>query len=391
MKFNKSISLEPRIYDVNVKINLTINPELIPILISQKALQAIQQIETPQGKIQDPNPYYVTEEIEDIRDPANMVEFTPEFWNSYLAVMKERPIGGRKKGHVSPYSWETPENDFYTIGGKIEGNKVYLRIYIPPEGFETNNTGLIRDAKAGLLNFSIVSWTEDIIETDENGDIKSRKAVRSVKGERNDRVEIGLGAMQQKVNKEKTGDNPDNNIITTEEFIMADGKYNEIIKNLKNHIDNGGVSILQIAKDLKIEVATSEQKKAVKQLKEIINLTGENPVESIKKLKENEQTVKQEKYENTREKFMTKEFGPEKIQENGQEKINLKREAAEPLVNKEIQDEKILKEQIEAAKENAVVKNISFQMTDVNSDMNDMTGVKVNTGNNKYRSETIKA
>ena len=88
---------------------------------------------------------------------------------------------------------------------------------------------------------------------------------------------------------------------------------------------------------------------------------------------------------------MTKEFGPEKIQENGQEKINLKREAAEPLVNKEIQDEKILKEQIEAAKENAVVKNISFQMTDVNSDMNDITGVKVNTDNNKYRSETIKA
>jgi len=389
LKINKSISLEPRIYDINVKINLTINPELIPVLISQKALQAIQQIDTPQGKIQDPNPYYVTEEIEDIRDPANGVEFILKFWNSYIAVMKERPIGGRKKGHISPLSWETPENDFYTIGGKIEGNKVYLRIYIPPEGFETSNQGLLRDAKAGLLNFSIVSWTEDIIETDENGDIKSITAVRSVKGERNDRVEIGMGAMQQKVNKEKTGDNPDNK-IKTEEFIMAENKYSEVIKNLKNQIDNGTVSKKDIAGDLKIEILTEEQKAALKKLKDILTITGENPIDVIKQLKENEQAVKQEKYENTREKLMSKEFGPEKIMENGQEKANLKREAAEPYVSTEIQETEKLEKQIKEAKEKPVVKNISFQVADINSEINDITGVKIKK-NSGFRKEIIKA
>lgn len=378
MKICRQLSLEPRVYDFNVKINLTISPESLPILIPQKSLQVIQE--------NDNSPYYVTEEIEDITEPANGVEFTPEFWKTYFAAMKERPIPGRKKGHLNPYSWETPENDFYTIGGKLEGNKVFLRIYIPPEGFETSNKGLIRDAKAGLVNFSIVSWTEDIIETDENGEIKSIKAIRSVKGERNDRVEVGLGAMPQKVNK-NTGDNPDNKSKKTEEYIMDDSVYTDIVKNLQNQVDNGTVSKLRLATDLKIEIATPEMKEAEKQLKEIILILGDNPIEKIKQLKADEKSVKQEKYDNIREKLMTQEFGPEKI--DG--KDNLKRSAADPHVLKTIQDEKTLKEQIAKAKRDPVVLNISFQQADVNSKLNDMSGgIKIDK-NSGHRKETIKA
>ena len=126
---------------------------------------------------------------------------------------------------------------------------------------------------------------------------------------------------------------------------MSDITYNDVIKNLKNQLDNGTVSKKEIASDLKIETATTEQKEAVKTLEEIIAITGKNPVEIIKQLKENEQSVKQEKYENLRSKLMTEAFGPEKIDD----KINLKREAAEPHVLETIQDEKVLKEQIEKA------------------------------------------
>ena len=99
-------------------------------------------------------------------------------------------------------------------------------------------------------------------------------------------------------------------------------------------------------------------------------------------MKQNAEKVKQQAYDNTREKLMCEVFGPEKIKINGIETENLKRQAAEPLVSKTIQDEKILKTQIEAAKENSVVKQMSFQAADINSEMNNISGgiVKNKTG-----------
>lgn len=375
MKINKSLSLEPR--QCKTKLNFSINPENIKTLIPDEILKIIQT--------DDEKPFYAIEEIEDITEPANGVEFTPEFWDTYLAVLREHPIPGRKKGHVSPYSYETAENDFYVIGGKIENNKVFLKNYIPPDGFESSNKSFIRDIKSGLIHFSVVSWTEDIIETDENGMIKSIKAIRSVKGERNDAVEVGMGAMKQKVNKD---DNTSNN-NKTEGYIMAENVYNDIVKNLKNQIDNGSVGKPQIAKDLGIEIVTDEHKQAIEIIKKLEKVLGSCDFEKeILEMKQNAETVKQQAYDNIREKEMTAVFGPEKIKVNGIDTDNLKRLAAEPLVSKVIQDEKILKEQIEKAKENPVVKNASFQQADINSDMNNLSGgISVNKQNPEIRTD----
>ena len=371
LKINKSFSLEPR--QCKTKLNLSINPETIPILITQEKLNIIQA--------DDNNFYYAIQEIEDITEPANGIEFIQSYWESYLEKLKEHPIGGRKKGHISPYNWwQTAENDFYLIGGKIEGNKVYLKNYIPPEGFESSNKSFIRDVKAGTVHFSVVSYTEDIIETDENGNIKSIKAIRSVRGERNDAVEVDMGAMKQKVNK----DDKTSNNNKTEGYIMADNVYNDIVKNLKNQIDNGSVGKPQIAKDLGIEIITDDHKQAVLTVNKITEILGPCDFEkTIQEMKQNAEKVRQQAYDNMREKIMAEVFGPEKIKVNGVDTDNLKRLAAEPLVSKDIQDEKTLKEQIEAAKENPVVKNASFQQADITSDMNDLSGgISVNKNKN---------
>ena len=453
LKINKCFSSEPRQCKLN--LNLSINPESIPTLITLDKLNIITE--------KDENPYFVVEEILDITIPVKGVLFTREFWVSYLDKLKDSPFPGSKSGHTINW-WETGDMDFYTIGGEIKENSVFLKIYVPPEGYKSSNETFIKNIKAGMVHFSIVSWTEDIIERDENGSITTIKAIRSVKGERNDAAERNMGAMEQKVNIDKKTNpypnehaarirNPGDfekdsfrrknisngvNIIigklkgkdttTTqsyrfsikvftakqakdwlkkhnidyisfeaatggksekqEVYIMSDSTYNEIIENLKNQCANGTVSILKISKDLGFEILTDEQKTTLNQLKEVI---GDNPIEKIKQLKQNEQTVKQQAYDNMREKEMSTVFGPEKLNIDGIETDNLKRQAAEPLISKNIQDEKQLKEEIEKAKENPVVKNMSFQQADFNSNINDITGIKIQKENSGYRKETIKA
>lgn len=368
MKINQSFSTEPR--QCKTKLNLSIDPNTIKTIIPLDKLKVLQK--------DDPEPFYVVEEIKDITEQANGVEFTKEFWDTYLSVLDDRPIPGSKSGHN--HSWgATPENDLYVIGGKIKGKKVLLKNYVPPMGATSENKSFIRDIEAGLVHFSIVSWTEDLIETDENGMVKSIKAIRSVKGERNDAIEVGMGAMKQKVNKDQNKIDPkNNNNKELEVLVMADNLYSDIVKNLQNQIENGTVSKVKVAKDLKIEVVTDDHKTAVKTLKEIEKLIGEKPVDTIKEMKADASTVKQQAYDNTREKLMVEAFGPVKQKVDGEEKENLKRQAAEPLVSVEIQKEKDLKSQIETAKENAVVKNLSFQEADITSQTNDVTGVKIN-------------
>jgi hypothetical protein len=332
---------------------LSVSPDTIPILIPEKTLNIIQENDT--------SPFYIIEEIEDIKELANGIEFTPDFWKSYLKVLETRPIPGRKHGHISPYSYETAENDFYTVGGKIKGDKVFLRIYIPPEGFETPNKGFIRDIKAGLVNFSIVSYTRDIIERDEDGWISSVKAIESVRGERNDAVEINLGAMDQKVSKKQN---------KKEVYLMNNDTYKEIIQNIVNQIDNGKINKNQVAADLKINVVTDEHLSALKDIEEIKKLCGDNYKAAIADMIKNQENVKKENFKNIREKAMSEKFGPVKINVNGKEEDNLKRIAADSMVTKEIVTEEELKKQIEIANENPAVKKLSFDSVDVNSDVN---------------------
>ena len=320
----------------------------------------------------DTNPYYVVEVIENIDTPANRMIFTKEFWESFLKKLKRRPIPGSKDGHETSYL-KNPPNDLYLIGGEIKDKKVYLKNYIPPDGATTSNKGFIRDIKAGLIHFSIVSYTEDELERDENGFIKSIKAVKSVKGERNDAVEVDLGAMKQKVSKSEKTDNIKQQ--NTGGYIMPENELQEIMQNLNNQLDRGKINIKDIAKQLKINIVQPEHTEALKLLKDIREIVGDDPVKVIKQMKDNAYEVKRTAYDNKRENLMSKEFGPEKINHTGKEEENLKRQAAEPYVSKEIISDEELKQQIEKVKENPVVKKLSFNVADYTSEENDLTGV----------------
>lgn len=369
MKICKSLSDKARLCPL--KINFSISPDSIPTLISN--LDILTE--------NDPKPYFIVEEIFDIKELANGVEFTAEFWDSYIKKLNQAPFPGSKSGHT--YRWgATGDMDFYTIGAKRKKDTVFLKMYIPPEGYKNSNETFIKAVKAGMVHFSIVSWTEDIIEMDADGSVKSIKAVRSVKGERNDAVERNMGAMDQEIKVNKDGDEIPDQIKTEVKYIMSDTEYKPMIENLKNRCANGSLSLERICKDLGFEILTKEHKEKLQTMEEIKKLSGENPIEAIKAMKSKEQEVKQQSYDNTREKLMHDEFGPA----GTEEKPNLKREAAEPLVNKEIQTEDELKKQVEKAKENPVVKNMSFQHADVNSASNDITGVSVkNNSGKQYR------
>lgn len=446
----------------------TISPDKIPTLISKKLQDILFQ--------GDDTPFLIAEEIKDISQKANGVYFSIDFWKSYIGKMKNRVIPGSRTGHLSGFEsyYKRANSDVYTIGGFIDEkkNKVYLKVYIPKMGEIETNDGLIRDAKLNNINFSIVAYTRD--EYIREGEGFKIIAKESIKGERNDVVEFGLGAMDQnnkRLNKAgrqlnssgmsnakaiikagdintssrwswsssdgnsllgENGDNWNNykkwflaeNTNATEEtksrynypfgkngkvyrsaliairqrasqqkdtsiydaagtlielidsksekeYIMKENVYQDIIKNLKNQITNGTVSKNEIAKDLSIDFVEEKHISSTKSIEELKKMFGDDFINKIKQLKDDEEKTKKERYELLRNKKMTENFGPEKIGESD----NLKRNAAEPLISHEIQDKKNLDEQIEAAKKNPVVCSFAFDEADYTSSQNDISGV----------------
>lgn len=150
----------------------------------------------------DEAPFYKVEAIEYPAKGSGGV-YTKQFFNSYVGVTKKRPIPGSKRGH----EWiSRGHSDFYTVGGKLVDNSdgasgvVYLKIYIPPKGDEGDNEGFIRDAKAGIVHFSLVSAPESVTKRDPETGADIRYFTSSKGWERNDAVEYGTGAMRQVVN-----------------------------------------------------------------------------------------------------------------------------------------------------------------------------------------------
>ena len=153
----------------------------------------------------DGSPYF---KIESINYPvrgngANYEEaiYQESFFESFLNVMKDRPIPGSKRGHT----WDSrPTSDLYTVGGRIDSNgdgtgTVHMKVYIPRHGDSDSNAGLIRDAKANIVHFSLVTLPEFETVIGEDGNVVAH--VTASRGyERNDAVEYGAGAMRQTVN-----------------------------------------------------------------------------------------------------------------------------------------------------------------------------------------------
>jgi hypothetical protein len=173
---------------------LDIDPGSIPTLIPKTTLAEWQQ--------GDEDPYYKIQEIE-YPIVANGINYLESFFKSFISKLKKRPIPGSKSGH-SMWSYERPSTDFIMVGAKLESNgdgtgKVFFKNYIPPEGAGGSNETFIKENKSDMVHYSLVSYTEDNIYADEDGNQKI-DVVKSVKGERNDAVEYGLGAMEQKTN-----------------------------------------------------------------------------------------------------------------------------------------------------------------------------------------------
>lgn len=126
--------------------------EDIPVLIPDKALEAIRGNEEA--------PYELIEAISFPSEGQGGV-YTGSYFESLLAQMKTRPLGGSKTGHGNE------KDDFFTIGGKVERTSenegvCYLRVMVPADGYETTNSGFIRSCKTGNQEFSIVANVEPV-------------------------------------------------------------------------------------------------------------------------------------------------------------------------------------------------------------------------------------
>ncbi len=180
-------------YAMDESVRLLTESE-VPTLVPSDKLAAIQN--------GDGAPYYKIQAIKyPIRGSGGIYE--ESFFESFVNVTSSRPIPGAKRGH---WRGSRPESDFYMVGGKLEKNgdgtgTVYFKNYIPPEGDGTNNSRFIQDAKAGIVNFSLVSYPGYTV--DENG---MYHFTSSNGGERNDAVEYGLGAMKQQTNSQEEAD-----------------------------------------------------------------------------------------------------------------------------------------------------------------------------------------
>ncbi len=172
---------------------VTLSPSVIPTMVPTHILDALQAGDT--------DPYFKLQAIKYPVEgngvyPARRAIYTQEFFESFLSVCKKRPIPGSKRGHE--FSGR-PATDFYLIGGKLDSDgdgkgTVYLKNYVPPEGDTTSNAGLIRDMKAGIVHFSIVTKPKYEMEGDE------QRFIASAGYERNDAIEYGTGAIEQTTN-----------------------------------------------------------------------------------------------------------------------------------------------------------------------------------------------
>lgn len=165
----------------------------LPTLIPEETFNVLRDGD------QNQEPLLVTEAIDFPVEGSGGV-YTKEFFQSFLNRLKVHVFGGNKLGH----SW--PErDDFFTIGGKINTNQdgktgtVYLKIYIPSFGFETTNSGFIRNVKAKNVHYSLVTYPQGELRKGDDGEYKMH-FVESIGYERNDAVPFEGGAMKQRVN-----------------------------------------------------------------------------------------------------------------------------------------------------------------------------------------------
>jgi hypothetical protein len=182
--------------------------------------------------------------VEAIDFPANGSGgvYDGSFFKSFINVTKERPIPGSKRGHTYD---SRPPSDFYTVGGRIDSQDngktgtAYLKIFVPPMGDPTENAAFIRDAKAGIVHFSLITRPDFSVKSEKDPlsglPIQVRHFTASMGSERNDAMEYGTGAMPQLVNSQDSLD------FTLARSLIAEGKIDRHTKIEGSPLQNGKV------------------------------------------------------------------------------------------------------------------------------------------------------
>lgn len=359
-KTNKDMKkLNLRVPDDTV---LTIDPSTIPTTIPKEA-----QAEW----IQD-DPYFKIQEIE-YPIMANGYNYTESFFKSFIKVLNDRPIPGSRAGHDT--SWGSRGvTDLLLIGGKIESNKdgtgkAYLKNYILPVGGSGDNSVFIKENKTNMVEYSLVSYTEDEPIYDEAGNYLRTDVIKSLGHERNDAVGYGEGAMDQKTNTQQGKENIGEERMEKKDILAA-------LLVLKT---NNGTDLPEIAKTLNLEslLITDSQKANLAKHNSIVKLCGDtDPVEFIESLMKD----KKANAADVRSAKIDKEFGLVEFADT--KKANSARVYAEKILGTdELTDEKL-----NEIKEDELYKKLFNERQDITSDEN-LLGMgekdKTNTKENK--------
>jgi hypothetical protein len=217
MKFNaKQAELKRYNFRSAPDAKLTISADSIPTLVPADSLKLFQ--------VGDSAPYYKIQAI-DYPTKANGYTYTEAFWKSFIAVMNSRPIPGSARGHETKWGARGP-TDLLLIGGRVDSKgdgsgTVYLKNYILPVGESGDNALFITQNKAGMIDYSIVTYTKDEITTLPDGSYQ-RNCVESIGGERNDALDFGTGGMDMKTNA--NGQTLNSKCVTFAKSCIASGK-----------------------------------------------------------------------------------------------------------------------------------------------------------------------
>jgi hypothetical protein len=179
-----------------------VKPEDIPNLAPEQAMNELLK--------DDQNPYFSVEAIKfPVMGNTHIWGVQGSYEEGYFKAiesnLKNGVIPGSKSGHS--YS-DKPTNDLFLVGIRIDSSSdgsgtAYFKNYLPPKDYNGNdNYGLIRDAKLGLLEFSLVS--EPVYDEKELAKTGKYKIIGAKEYNRNDAVE--RGAMKQTVNSKQVAD-----------------------------------------------------------------------------------------------------------------------------------------------------------------------------------------
>jgi hypothetical protein len=391
----------------------------IPTLVSKETMQALLKHEE--------SPQYVVEAIDFPVNGSGGI-YTNRFFKSFLDRMSVHPFGGNKLGHSYP-----EKNDFYTVGGKIEENDkgtgtVYFKILIPAMGYETTNSGFIRDVEAKNVHFSLVTLPEfELKKNDETGEME-RYFTASVGMERNDAVPFEGGAMKQIVNSKdqyeqakdliRTGQINYTDPLEGEQFIHQGKVYRSVLRRIASHANadaevkelislidreknrkgkkpmekeeliqglkglytNGLVSMAEIASGIGStapeQIRSEQDRKNTDLIKRFNTLLGDNPIEEVEKLLNTK--ADNERY--LMEHAVRDQVGAPKIKNGKGEEIDNPAYLYAKRVCNGLTGHR-LRDALDALKSDPVMQNLLSVQADTHSEFNRMEGSKISEKN----------